>query len=73
MSRRRPRIQVVRRSCRRGCGKQLAGLNRPIHGSQADFDKYHGICENCLTDDEKTDMKGPMLLRTAQRIVGAVK
>ena len=67
MTRRKP-IQVVRRPCRRGCGKVLAGLSRPIHSTQADFDRYHGICDDCLTDDERADMRGPMLLRSAKNI-----
>jgi len=68
---RRKRIAIVSRLCRRGCGKRLATLNRPIHSSQADFDRYAGICANCLTAAERADMAGPLLMRTARLIVGS--
>lgn len=70
MSRRRRRPQVVTRDCRRGCGKRIGTLTGPIHGTQADFDKYSGICYDCLTPAEKEDMFGPMLMRTAKNIQG---
>lgn len=60
---------VVTMSCRRGCGKRLATLTAPIHGTKADHAKYHGICDDCLTPEEKADMNGPMLLRTARNIL----
>lgn len=64
------RYKIVTRPCRRGCGRSLSGLNKPIHSTQADFDKYHGICDQCLTEEEKADMCGPMLMRTAKKILG---
>lgn len=66
----RRRVTVVVRSCRRGCGKSLTGLSGPLHGTTADFRRFHGICDDCLTDEEKAEMRGPMLMRTAKRIVG---
>ncbi len=61
---------VVTIQCRRGCGKRLTTLSRPIHSTRADYERYHGICGDCLTDAEKADMEGPMLMRTARNIVG---
>ena len=42
---------------RRGCGRKLSSLIRPIHGSQAAHDKYAGICGSCMTEDEKIEMQ----------------
>lgn len=72
MSRRR-RPMIVTQPCRRGCGKQLAGLSRPIHHRQADYNRLHHICDDCLTPDEKAYMAGPMLHATARNIAGGAK
>jgi hypothetical protein len=64
---------IVSQPCRRGCGKQLAGLSRPIHHRQADYDRLHHICDDCLTPDEKAYMAGPMLHATARNIAGGAK
>jgi len=69
MARRMRRPMIVTRPCRRGCGTQLAGLCRPIHHAQSDYDRLHHICDNCLTDEEKAYMRGPMLMAAARRIV----
>ncbi len=66
--RRRRRPALIRMQCRRGCGKHLATLSAPIHHSQADYDRLHGICDGCLTDDERAYMAGPMLINTARNI-----
>ncbi len=66
---RKAKIQVMTVSCRRGCGKKLTTLNRPVHSTAEDYRKYSGICENCLTDEERADMNGPMLHRTARNIL----
>ena len=73
MRRRKNLPAIVTRKCRRGCGAIVTGLSRPIHGTQADYDKYHHICDGCLTDDERRDMAGPMLMRTARNIQGQAK
>ena len=67
---RRRRPTLVRLACRRGCGKTLHTLSAPIHNGQADFDRLHGICDDCLTQEERDYMAGPMLLATAKRIAG---
>ena len=64
-----PRSMLVTRLCRRGCGTQLTTLRKPIHTTQADFDLYHAVCSACLTEDERADMQGDMLMRTARNIV----
>ena len=68
MRKRKFRLMTI--SCRRGCGKKLTTATGPINGTQADYDRYHGICDDCLTADEHADMAGPMLLRTARNITG---
>ena len=73
MARRRGRRPtLVTMSCRRGCGKTLSTLSAPIHSTREDHARYHGICDDCLTDEERKDMDGPMLMRTAANIVGRV-
>lgn len=67
---RRPRIQIVTVKCKRGCGTELATLNRPIYSTQADYERYSGICSKCITEEEKADMNGAMLHRTAKNIIG---
>ena len=48
------RFQVVEILCRRGCGKRLATTTRAIfRGNQHIHDLLHGVCENCMTDEEK--------------------
>ncbi len=68
MLRKKQKISLIKLDCRRGCGAVLHTVNRPIHGTQEDYNRYHGICSNCLTDEEKQEMSGPMLLRTAENI-----
>lgn len=68
MKRRKPKIMTMK--CRRGCGKMLTTTTGPISASLADWRRYHGICEGCLTESEQADMRGPMLMRTAKRIAG---
>lgn len=73
MSRRRKPPAVVKMPCRRRCGRTVTTLSRPIHSTQADYDRYHGICSECLTEEEHKDMQGAMLLRTAQNIVKGLR
>jgi hypothetical protein len=47
-------------ACRRGCGRMLSSLIRPIHSSAATHAKYAGICGSCMTEQEKADMLGAM-------------
>lgn len=70
MARRKNRPQIITMPCRRGCGTVLSTLSAPIHSTQADWQRYHGICDDCLTPEEKADMAGPMLHRTASHIIG---
>lgn len=45
--------------CKR-CKKLLASLIRPLGigpHSQYMYDNYKGICESCLTDSERADLK----------------
>lgn len=72
MARRRKNPTKVM-ACRRGCGACLVTLTRPIHGSLADYDRLHGICDDCLTEDERQYMAGPMLMQAAARLAGRAK
>ncbi len=63
------RPQLVTMSCKRGCGKTITTLSRPIYSTAEDFERYSGICENCLTEEELADINGPMLHRIGQNIV----
>jgi len=61
MARRRqsgPRI--IARECRRNCGKTVYGLVAPIHATTDCHAKYIGICEDCITAEEKVDMLNNM-------------
>lgn len=51
----RRRIRLETKSCRR-CGRQVMGINRPIHASQATYDKWNGICDECISEEENNDM-----------------
>lgn len=51
---RRKRITLERIKCPR-CGKTVLSASRPI-SSQAAFDKFRGICDNCITPDEEREM-----------------
>ena len=52
---RRRKIHIVYRNCPR-CGKQVAGLNKPIFGSKAAHQKYAGLCSDCTTKEEKQEI-----------------
>lgn len=44
-------------ACKRGCGKTLTTLRRPIHkGRQAQYDRLGGICGDCLTRHELIEL-----------------
>jgi hypothetical protein len=68
MSKRTP--MIISMLCRRDCGKRISTLSGPMHSTITDYKKYHGICDDCLTDEEKADMRGAMLLRTARNVQG---
>ena len=39
------------------CGKTVAGLTRPIAGSKACHAKYAGLCDGCVTDEERKEIE----------------
>jgi len=54
----RSRIRVFTMKCRRGCGTTLATMNRSIWGmSPETVKKFQGICENCMTEEEKRELQ----------------
>lgn len=55
-------------ACRRGCGRLLSSLIRPIYSSAATHAKYAGICGQCMSEKEKTEM----LTRQAQDVLAQV-
>ena len=63
MSRRR--IRVTEKACKR-CGRKVYGVNRPIVSSQATYDRFAGICEDCFTDDDREQL----LDETTENIIG---
>lgn len=63
------RHTIVYRNCPR-CGKQTAGLNKPIHGSQECFEKYAGICEDCMTKEEHENIMYDQLSNGFFKLVG---
>jgi hypothetical protein len=48
-------LQTV--ACRRGCGRTLSSLIRPIFSSAATHARWAGICSQCLTDAERAEMQ----------------
>jgi len=55
-------IRIVRMECRRNCGRKVATLNRPIHGARRDYDRLHGICERCITPEERRQLEDAMVI-----------
>lgn len=52
---RKSKISIVYNNCPR-CGRQTAGLSRPIHGTVACHKKFRGLCSSCTTDEEKNEI-----------------
>lgn len=52
---RRSRIQLVIRNCPR-CGREMAGTNRPIFGSNEVHRRLAGVCEKCVTPEEREEI-----------------
>jgi len=50
------KIQIVTQKCRRGCGRDVSGVSRSLHGANDAHAKFSGICECCTTDAERTEM-----------------
>lgn len=50
----RPAFQTV--MCRRGCGRMLSTLIRPVNSPAALHAPWASVCEACLTRQEKDDM-----------------
>lgn len=48
---------IVYEPCRRGCGKLLATISRSHFGIPNEIkEKYHLICNDCMTRKEKNEM-----------------
>lgn len=54
----RRRIEIINTECRRGCGRKIATVSRSIHGAAAAHAKFSGICEQCITPEERLEMEG---------------
>lgn len=66
---RKLRITLLQTPCRRGCGKMLVTLNRSLMGNDEARSRLAGICENCITDEERAeilDLKPTALLPTGR-------
>lgn len=49
------KIQVVFTTCKR-CDKQLAMTNHSINGADAAKKQYEGLCNSCVTNEEKAEI-----------------
>ena len=54
----RPAPRISQAKCRRGCGVTVATMSRPLYGNLDDFKKFQGICQRCLTPQEKLELEG---------------
>jgi hypothetical protein len=52
--------RITYRECPR-CGKTVAGLVRPIAGSKACHAKYAGLCDGCVTAEERREIEADIL------------
>lgn len=49
----KPKLRLQTVPCKRGCGVMVTTLNRPIHASPATYQKWSGICADCMTPEER--------------------
>ena len=58
------KIEVIQTSCKR-CGKPLCTISKAIHYTEEMRKRLSGICENCLTPQEKEELRNavPNLVR----------
>lgn len=57
---RRGPIQIVTQNCPR-CGRPVAGVSRSIHGADAAHARFSGICERCVTDEERQEIENAIV------------
>lgn len=53
MARLNTKIALVTMKCRRGCGRSVTTLNRSISGAHEVHAELSGICEQCITPEER--------------------
>lgn len=56
MAQLKTKIALVTMKCRRGCGRSVTTLNRPISGAHEAHAEFSGICEHCITPEERRSM-----------------
>jgi hypothetical protein len=65
---------LIEVSCKRGCGKKLHTLSKPITPGSAMAElhaKYAGICASCMSDEEMQEMlKATMRAKHASLVLG---
>ncbi len=61
---RRKKVQLVYRSCPR-CGVKVAGLTGPVHYTDAVFQRLRGVCDGCITPEERKLLTEPRSVRRA--------
>lgn len=60
--------------CRRGCGARLSTLSRSLYGLPDEIrEKYHLICNRCMTKKEKNEMLEKMGNAITIKLSGRVK
>lgn len=70
MKRSRSKITLVAVECHRGCGRQVTTLTRSIVGAHAAHAKFSGICQHCITPEEREEIlnaQADAILTTAGR------
>ena len=50
------KYQLYKTKCKR-CGKDIYTSNRSLYGLDELYAKYHGICEGCLTESERIELR----------------
>lgn len=49
------RVSIITTECRR-CGKPVATVSRSILGADETYERYSGICSNCITPEEQEEI-----------------
>ncbi len=55
--------------CKR-CGKPIATLTQSIWGANDARDKYAGICEDCITEEERQSIKNMVIAAIVNTMFG---
>jgi hypothetical protein len=58
----RKRISIVQTNCKR-CGRPIATASHSITGNEDLKAKFGGICQDCMTDDERHELECILLSR----------